>query len=74
MNHINTGPYQLLNSPQSPNIGQNSDRGISNFLISGQYLINENCHNSGTSTDIDLKLRPVTKIDKRNTATLTLSC
>ena len=27
------------------------------------------CHNSRTSNDIDMKLGPVTKLDKRNTAT-----
>ena len=53
-------------SPQSPDIGQNSDRGISDFRISGQSLIKENCHNSRTSDDIDMKLGPVTKLDKRN--------
>ena len=26
----------------------------------------ENCHNSRTSDDIDMKLGPVTKLDKRN--------
>ena len=34
--------------------------------ISDQSLIKENCHNSRTSDDIDMKLGPVTKIDKRN--------
>ena len=29
-------------------------------------LIKENCYNSRTSDDIDMKLGPVTKIDKRN--------
>ena len=29
-------------------------------------LIKRNCHNSRISDDIDLKLGPVTKIDKRN--------
>ena len=29
----------------------------------------ENCHNSGTSDDIDIKLGPVTKLDKRNKET-----
>ena len=52
--------------PQSPDIGQNSDKGISNFQISGQSLIKENCHNSRTSDDIDMKLGPVTKVDKRD--------
>ena len=51
---------------QSPDIGQNSDGGISDFRISGQSLIKENCHNSRTSDDIDMKLGPVTKLDKRN--------
>ena len=55
--------------PQSPDIGQNSDRGISDFQISGQSLIKENCHNSRTSDDIDMKLGPVTKLDKRNKTT-----
>ena len=42
--------------------------GLSDFRISGQPLINKNCHNSKTSNDIDVKLRPVTKIDRRKTA------
>ena len=42
---------------------------ISNFQISGQFLIKRNCHNSWTSDDIDMKLGPVTKIDKRNKST-----
>ena len=48
--------------PQSPDIGQNPDGGISDFRISGQFLIKENCHNSRTSDDVG----PVTKLDKRN--------
>ena len=56
--------------PQSPEIRQNSDGGISNFWISGQSLIKENYRNSRTSHDIDMKLGPVTKIDKRNKTTL----
>ena len=43
--------------------------GISDFRISGQSFIKENCHNSRTSNDIDMKLGPVTKLDKTNTAT-----
>ena len=39
------------------------------FRISGQSLIKENCHNSRTSDNIDLKLRQVTRIGKRNTTT-----
>ena len=52
--------------PQSPEIWQNSHGGISDFRISGQSLIKGNCHNSRTSDDIDMKLGPVTKLDKRN--------
>ena len=51
---------------QSPDIGQNSDGGISDFRISGQSLIKENCHNSRTSDDIDMNLGPVTKLEKGN--------
>ena len=51
-------------SPQSPDIGENSNKGISDFQISGQSLIKGNCHNSRTSDDIDTKPRPVTKLDK----------
>ena len=55
--------------PQSPDIKQNSDGGIFDFRISGQSLIKVNCHSSGASYDIDMKLGPVTKLDKRNKAT-----
>ena len=48
---------------------KNSDGVISDFRISGQSLIKENCHNSKTSYDIDMKLGPVTKCDKRNKVT-----
>ena len=33
----------IPNSPQSPDIGQNSNGGISDFRISGQSLIKVNC-------------------------------
>ena len=55
----------LKSTTQSPDIGQNSDGGISNIRISGQSLIKKNCHNSSTSDDIDINLGPVTKLDKR---------
>ena len=54
---------------QSLDIGQNFDGGISNLRISVQSLIKENCHNSRTSDDIDMKLGPVTNLDKRNKTT-----
>ena len=49
-----------------PDFGQNSDGGISDFRISGQFLTKENCYNSRTSDDIDMKIEPVTRLDKRN--------
>ena len=52
--------------PQSPDIGQNSDEGISDFRIYGQSLVKENCHNSRTSDGIDMKLGSVTKLGKKN--------
>ena len=42
-------------------IGQNSDRGISDFRISGESL-----HNSRTCEDIVMKLGRITRHDKRN--------
>ena len=57
--------FSIPYSSQSPDIGQNSDGGISEFRISGQSLIKINCHNSWTSDDIDIKLGLVTKLDKR---------
>ena len=65
--------FGIPNSPQSPDIGQNSDMGISNLWILDQYIINENFHNCRTSNAIRMKLKPVTKLDKRNTTTLTMT-
>ena len=48
---------------------QNSGGGISDFLISGQSFIKENCQNSRINNDIDMKPRPVTKLDERNMET-----
>ena len=42
---------------------------MSDFRISSQSLIKENCHNSKTSDDIDMKLGSVTKFNKRNKTT-----
>ena len=55
--------------PQSLDIGKNSDGSISDFRIFRQSLIKENCHVSRTSDDNDIKLGPVTKLDKRNKTT-----
>ena len=49
----------------SLDIAQNWDMSISNVWISGQSLINEKCRNSRTSNDADMKLGPVTKLDRR---------
>ena len=59
----------IPNLPKSLDIGKKSDGGILDFRISGQFFINENCHNSIASHGIDMKLGPVTKGDKRNMAT-----
>ena len=59
----------IPNSPQSQDIWQNSDGDISDFRISGQSFIKRQCHNSRTSDDIDMKLGPVIKLDKRNKKT-----
>ena len=48
-------------------LGKNPNGGISDFQISGQYFINENCHNSRISHNIYVKTGPETEIDKRNT-------
>ena len=48
---------------------QNLDGGISDFPVSGQSLMKLSFHNSRTSDDIEMKLRPVTKLDKRNKTT-----
>ena len=45
---------------------------VSNLLFptSGQSFIKENCHNSSTIDDIDMKPGPVAKLDKRNKSPL----
>ena len=63
----------IHNLDQSTDIGLNSEGGISDFRISGQSLIKENCHNSRISDDIDMKLGPVTKLEKRNKITSKIS-
>ena len=52
--------------PQSPDIRQNLERVISDFQISNQFFIKENCHNYRTSDDIDMELGPVSKLCKRD--------
>ena len=66
--------FSLINSKTVKDvildIGQKLDVGISDFRISGQSLIKENCHNSRTGGDIDMKLGTMTKLDRRNKTTL----
>ena len=40
---------------------------ISRFLV--KPIINKSCHNSKANDDVDMKLEPVPKLDKRNTTT-----
>ena len=61
--------FGIPNLSRSPDTGHNSDSGISDFRISAQSLIKGNCHNSGTSDGIDMKLGPVTKLNKGNKKT-----
>ena len=49
--------------PQFSNAGQRSDRGISDFRISGQLLTSKDYNNSRKSNGIDMKLGTVTKLD-----------
>ena len=59
----------MSNSPQSSDIRHNSDRGISDFQISGRFLIKENSPNSKTSNHIDMNLRLAAKLDKKSRTT-----
>ena len=54
--------FVSLSHPQSPNTGQNSDGGISDFWVSGQLFMNKKNHNSRASLNIDTKLQPVIKL------------
>ena len=56
-----------FSSLQKLNKTQTGVFSISGFLV--KSLVNKSCHNSGTSRDIDMKLEPVTKLDKRNRST-----
>ena len=60
----------IANSLQSPDIGQNLDRSIFNSRFLDKSFIKESCDSSRTCNDIDLKLGPITRLDKRNTMTL----
>ena len=55
----------IPNLIQSWEIGKNSDWGISDFWISGQFLTIKNGYNSRTSNDIDIRHRAITEFDKK---------
>ena len=62
-------PAKFLTRPTLQIVGK-TQTGI--FPIS-EFLVNpykENCHNSRTSNDTDMKLGPATKINRKNTTTL----
>ena len=61
--------FSIHNFPQPPDIWKNSNAGISDFRISGQFLIIKNCHNYRISGCQDMKLGPVIKIDKKKKTT-----
>ena len=72
MQHFNrdiAAKFGIPNLPQSPDIGKNSEVGMSDFPISGQSHITESCHNFRTIDTIHMKLWPVTKLDRRNNTT-----
>ena len=58
-----------LTHPSLHVLGKKSGRGISDFRISDQSLVKENCQNSRTGDGIDMKIGPVTKLDERNKTT-----
>ena len=55
----------FLNSPVS-RCWVKLRRGISDFWISGESFVKENCHNSKISDDINMKLGSVTELGKAN--------
>ena len=58
-----------LNHPSLQILEKTQPTVISLFGFLVKSLINKNCHNSRTSNDADMKLGPLTKIDKKNTVT-----
>ena len=60
----------IPNLPHYSDIEHNSDGCIFNIRNSGQTLTNKNCKKTRASNNIDMKLAPVTKLDKKTTTTL----
>ena len=61
--------FAIHNLSQSLDIEQSPDSGISNFRIFGESFKDSNSYISRSRNDIDKKPRPITKRDKRITAT-----
>ena len=64
----------ISNLCQSPNVGQKSDGSVPNFRISSESSIKENCQNSRTIGDIDMKLVPVRNETTSKKFTMTSCC
>ena len=58
-----------LTCPQFPDIRQNSDGDISDYQISGQIPYKLKLSHNFRTSDIHMKLEPLTKLEKRNMAT-----
>ena len=59
----------MPNLPQPADIRQKVEGSIYDFQISAQSLMKESCHNFRTSDDINMKLEPETKLNKKNKTT-----
>ena len=60
--------FGIPNLPHSTGFGRHSYRGLSNFQISSLSSVNKNWHDTRISNDVNMKLGPMTKLGKRNTA------
>ena len=57
---------RFLTLPNLQSLGKTQMGVFPNFRIYDQFFITKNCRNSKINHDIDIKLRPVTKFNKRN--------
>ena len=60
---------RFLTLPNLQSLGKTQMGVFPDFRTYDQFFINKNCRNSKINHDIDIKLRPVTKFNKRNTVT-----
>ena len=61
-------PNLVFLARPSLQIMDKTQKGVFPIPISDQLLIKENCHNSRTSDDIDMKLGPTTKFNRRKSS------